>query len=151
MAHPNTTLAEIGVLPFEGDRYEAGVPDTLNLVERAELAIHAITSMLDPDRDYLMYSHSEFSRRPPVVTFSGVSGSVGCCSKHLEALPLLRVMSGSSLNMEADAKFMASMLHMTGEDGCIYTPKEKGLHPMYPPDLQEPFADLRGDGREQGA
>ena len=37
---------------YEGERYEAMVPDTLDLQERARLAIHAMTEATDPLADY---------------------------------------------------------------------------------------------------
>ena len=91
------------------------------------MAIHAITRMLDPDRDYLMYAEARFSRIPPVVRFTG-NGSVVCAGKHLESLPLLRIVTGSSFNREVDSRFMESMLHMTGRDGSIYIPKSRAAN-----------------------
>ena len=40
---------------YEGQRYEARVPDTLDLQERAALAIHGLTSTTDPESDYEIY------------------------------------------------------------------------------------------------
>ena len=52
MCYLDKGLPEIAVPRFEGERYEAEVPDTPDLAERAQLSIHAITRMLDPKRDY---------------------------------------------------------------------------------------------------
>ena len=37
---------------YGGDRYEVTVPDTLDLAERAELALHTLTDWGDPDCKY---------------------------------------------------------------------------------------------------
>ena len=72
--------------PVEGPSYRATVPDTLDLADRAGLAIHAITRMLDPGRDYLMHTEVRFNRIPAVLRFTG-NGSITCAGKHLEACP----------------------------------------------------------------
>ena len=138
---------EVPIPRFVGERYEAEIPDTLDLAERAELAINSITRMLDPDRDYQMYAEMRFTRRPPVIRITGLSGSISCANKHLESLPLVRLMSGSTFNIEVDSKLMESMLHMTGKDGCVYIPKCKAVNPFYPPPIPEPLAFLSGEGR----
>ena len=134
------------VPPFEGESYEDTVPDTLDLVEAAELTIRSMTTMLDPDRDYLTYTEARFSRNPPVIRFTG-NGSIMCAGKHLEALPLLRVMTGSTINRDVDARLMESILHMTAKDGCVYIPKNKAANPSYPPPVPEPLAVTWGEGR----
>src|SRR5262245_53596492 len=40
---------------YEGERYEAWVPATLDLAERARLALHALTSMTNPNIEYEQY------------------------------------------------------------------------------------------------
>ena len=41
--------------PLKGIHYEAVVPDTLDIAERARLAIHGLTSPLDPADGYNLY------------------------------------------------------------------------------------------------
>ncbi len=41
--------------PYEGERYKATVPDTLDLQERARLAVHNMTEATDPQADYEPY------------------------------------------------------------------------------------------------
>jgi hypothetical protein len=43
-----------------GRYYEATVPDTLDLAERAKLAIHALTEALNPESGYSPYGHAFF-------------------------------------------------------------------------------------------
>jgi hypothetical protein len=89
------------------------------------LAIHGITEMVDPERGYVMFDHAWFNRRPPVMTITWAAEILSCGNKHLEALPLLRIISGSRLNIEVDRNFMQSQLGMTATDGAMYLPLVK--------------------------
>ena len=53
---------------FEGQRYDAEAPDTLDLTQRAVYAINAYTRMLDPALDYAFIGNAGFMRKPPIVT-----------------------------------------------------------------------------------
>ena len=44
-------IPEFRTPPYDGDRYEAMVPDTFDLQERARLVIHAMTEATDPLAD----------------------------------------------------------------------------------------------------
>ena len=90
-----------------GQRYEALVPDTLDLAYRAELALHMLTNWPNPKCEY----------------------GVGCGphgvklgTKFAEALPMMRDMSGSDLNLEVDKAQLEAYLSLIGEDGLLYTP-----------------------------
>jgi len=149
MSYPDENLPAISVPHYAGERYEADVPDTLDLAEKAELSIHAITQMLDPDRDYQMATTAEFDRRPPAIGFA--SRAPVCEAKHLESLPLLRIMSGSAFNLESDKHFMESLLRLTAEDGAVYTPpyvtdKPEDRSPGRPP-FEEPYGLVEAEGR----
>ena len=50
-----------------GTRYEATVPDTLDLAYRAEMSLNVLTEALDPDRDYEIYFHTRFRANPPYM------------------------------------------------------------------------------------
>ena len=50
---------------YEGDRYEALVPDTLDLQERAALAVNGLIGPTDPEADYEMYFSVRFRSNPP--------------------------------------------------------------------------------------
>src|SRR5690242_2293561 len=43
--------------PYQGDRYEATVPDTLDLAERAEWGLNALTGCTDPHADSEIYGN----------------------------------------------------------------------------------------------
>ena len=78
-----------------GTRYTARVPDTLDLQQRGGLVIHAMTSCLDPL--CRPYSFSNIERNPPVL-WELAPYQV----KYIEALGLLRLMTGDSTNLHVD-------------------------------------------------
>jgi hypothetical protein len=43
------------------------VPYTLDLAERARLAVNGLTGITDRDADYEIYSRADFFRNPPVM------------------------------------------------------------------------------------
>jgi|ETNmetMinimDraft_26_1059896.scaffolds.fasta_scaffold98981_1 hypothetical protein len=51
-----------------GERYEAEVPDTLDLADRMGLAINALTNVWNPDKKWALALGVDFSRRPAVLT-----------------------------------------------------------------------------------
>ena len=114
--------AELPPPRVEGERYEDEVPDTLDLTVHAQYAINAYTRMLDPAMDYRFHGNAHFLRRRPALA---ISPSFECTAKHLESLPLMRLMSGSTFNIEIDNKFMQSRLHLTAPDGFMYCPWSK--------------------------
>src|ERR1700722_1865815 len=52
---------------YSGKSYQDLVPDTLDLQERAKLAIHGITSITDPEWDYEIFWLADFYRNPPIM------------------------------------------------------------------------------------
>lgn len=104
-----------------GKHYEAMVPETLDLARRADLAINAITECTDAAYDHEVYINCYINRDPPLLTHS-YHGFNGAQPKILEALPLLRIASGSRQNQDAEQVMIEAMLHMFGEDGMYYMP-----------------------------
>ena len=104
---------------YEGARYEALVPDTLDLQERAALAVNGLTGPTDPEADYEMYFSVRLRSNPPWMRhwFGDM-----CQSKFMEALPLMRTASGSDLNRQVDAIWMRAILRSQGDDGMAYLP-----------------------------
>ena len=113
-------IPEFEVPGYDGERYEAWVPDTLDLQERAELAVHGLTEPTDALADYEIYWLAFFAYNPPMMQHDY---SDGCQAKFMEALPLMRIMSGSSQNEEVDQRWMEVALHLIGPDGLPYWPK----------------------------
>ena len=157
MSDTSAKTAKIDVPPYAGERYEAEVPDTLDLVERAALAINAMTRVVDPERDYEMYFLSEFAEDPPKLyhEWCGIFNT----TKFLEALPLMRIMSGSDYNLDVDVKTMESYLRGAGPDGLYYRPVAgrpwsfhawetgTGVPVGMARTLREPYGFIFGEGR----
>jgi hypothetical protein len=104
---------------YQGERYETMAPDTLDIEERAALAVNGLTGPLDPAKDYMLYFNASFTTTPPSM---GHSGSDVCVTKFEEALPLMRLVSGSALNDQVDPVWMKSALRQIGPDGLVYWP-----------------------------
>lgn len=103
---------------YPGDHYEAVVPATFDLAERARLALHGITSMTNPNLDYEIYFVASHMADPPALLLS--NGDLACQGKFMEVLPLMRVMSGSDENMHVEKAWMEVLLRLQGPDGLIY-------------------------------
>ncbi len=92
-------IPAFSVPAYRGERYLALAPDTLDLQERAALAVNVLTRATDPLADYEIYFDVFFKARPPRMEHNF---SDSCQSKFMEALPLMRIISGSDLNTEVD-------------------------------------------------
>jgi hypothetical protein len=106
-----------------GISYEATVPDTLDLAERARLALRCLTGTLDPvDRDgvqYEIYFHVNFNASPAWMAHEG-TGLPTINPKFAESLPMMRVMSGSDHNLDVENGMMKSMLRFIEPPGLYY-------------------------------
>ncbi len=127
------------------------VPASLDLVERARLGINALTGTVNPDLDFEPYFVALFGARPAyMVHWSSMIS--GVLPKYLEALPLLRCMSGSAHNLDLEAGIVQAVLENIAEDGLIYDRKR----PDRPWNVgigygkkswDEDYSCLAGDGR----
>ena len=84
-----------------GQRYEALVPDTLDLAKRAEYALNTLTRTPEAKRGYNGYQCYYLYANP---IFLGCPE--GCMSKYMEAIPLMRIMCGSDLNAGIEGKML---------------------------------------------
>ena len=112
-------IPEFDVPPYQGERYEAMVPDTLDLQEIAGLAVNGLTGPTDPLADYELYFSVYFKHNPPMTRHDW---NAHCQPKFMEALPLMRTVSGSDTNSQVDRAWMAMALHQLGPNGLAYTP-----------------------------
>ena len=87
----------------KGDYYEATVPDTLDLAERAKVSIHGLTRFLNEKKNYSPYGHAFYNVQTPYMT-TFFTGPDPCWSKILDAMLLTRLMSGSDLNIDIQSK-----------------------------------------------
>lgn len=90
----------------DGEYYEATVPDTLDIAERAKLSVHGLTEFLNPKLNYAPPGHAFFNTDPPFLFHSGA----GCWGKIMDALIMTRLMSGSDKNLDIQRKSINGML-----------------------------------------
>ncbi len=116
---PADAIPSFTVPARRGQTYPDMIPDTLDIQERCALAVNGLTGATDPDRDYMLYFSVNFSSNPPSMTHDHADI---CQTKFMEALPLMRIASGSEQNMPVDEVWMRSALRMIGPDGLVYWP-----------------------------
>jgi hypothetical protein len=110
---------------LDGEFYEAEVPDTLDLASRAGIAINGLTRGIDPAHDYEHFFLILYMKDPPEMWHTG-SGDMSCCNpKWSESLPMMRIMSGSRLNVAVEQKMMDAMVGMIDADGLYSVPPTK--------------------------
>ncbi len=101
-------LTESDLAP-KGKYYAATVPKTLDLAERAKLAVHGLTRFLDENDQYSTYGHGFFSTIPAFMVHDhGQSQNWG---KIVDALVLAREMSGSTLNLDIELASLNGMMN----------------------------------------
>ena len=131
-------IPEFSHAEFKGKSYEDLVPDTLDLQERAALAINGITAPTEVDKDYEIYWIASFYRNPPIMTHRIHDHAQ---FYFFEGAPLLRTMCGSDHNIHADRRWHEVLLHMQGPDGIFYWTKDKR------PWSNMPFFDIETESK----
>jgi len=99
---------------YAGERYDALVPDTLDLQHRARLTIHAMTEATDPLADHEVYWTVDLRSNPAQMR------NKRQMPKFIEAMPLLRTVSGSTQNPHVEEKWLEVLLKSLGPDGLYY-------------------------------
>lgn len=125
-----------------GGSYEATVPDTLDLAERAGLAANALTGSADSQHNYETYHGGHLDQRPPYLSH-GYGGP--CMQKPVHALPMMRVMSGSSLNQDFDRKMMEAITRDIEQDGLWWLKTEGS--PWRAEGFKKDFVNVSASGR----
>ena len=121
-----------------GKRYEATIPDTLDLADRAKLALNGLGGVLDPERDHLMHFFVRYNTQPPYMYHWAYDYEN--VPKFAESFPLMRAMCGSDLYLERERKMMSAMVDwLSPDDGLYYS--------IYRPD--RPWHSLGHQGYEQ--
>jgi len=127
------------------------VPDTLDLADHGRMAINGMLGSLDPQLDYECTFLNILDVHPAYMLHwsSMVSGVM---PKYIEALPMLRAMSGSQQDRELEQGFFDSILRNMADDGLIYDRALKSrpwnVGQFYgKPDWNEDFANMAGNGR----
>ena len=107
---------------LEGGRfYDATIPDTLNLVYRAQLAISGMIGTMDPEHDYEVYQLVNPTAKYGYFTHEN-TGFPTINPKYSEALPMMRIMTGNKENMDVQNAMMEMMLSRIKEPGLYYVP-----------------------------
>jgi len=104
--------------PYAGERYEATVPDTLDLAHRAELALRGIARTTDPDDECMMWFHVHWNSNPPYMIHVGPD--VECTPKFFDALPQLRLACGSREFLDIEAGMDKTLLSYLNKDDGLY-------------------------------
>ena len=100
-----------------GHWQEATVPDTLDLAQRAALAVNVLTANVKPEFGYALTQSFHFASQPPQ---EGLPNWMPM--KFVRALPLMRTMSGNTARLDVEAATMTAILKQIGADGQIYCP-----------------------------
>ena len=87
----------------------ASIPETLDLAERASLAINGLGGTLDPAMECLPFGQVHFQCRRPVMHHWS-SADLGCGAKVLESFPLMRIMSGSTQYEDREAALRDNLM-----------------------------------------
>ena len=135
----------------KGGQAHASVPDTLDLADHGRLAINGMLGSLNPALDFECTFLNILDVHPAYMLHwsSMVSGVM---PKYIEALPLLRQMSGSGQDQELQQGFMEAILRNMAEDGLIYDrcdarrPWNVGVG-YGVQDWDEDYANMAGNGR----
>jgi hypothetical protein len=127
-----------------GEYYQARVPDTLDLAERAHLGVRHLTSIISEKDDYEMYwgvqrldlpkevleyiDHEgsplggDFDDyTPPIMNFWW-SMLQACQPKCMEALAMERIMTGSQVALDHEAKMLETISSHVGAEGIYWVP-----------------------------
>ena len=96
------------MLQPRGQYYEATVPDTLDLAERAKLSVHGLTLFLDATTDYAPWGHFAVdSSRPALLDRAGGWPNWG---KIAEATAKMRYMCGSTEGIDNQLASLRGMI-----------------------------------------
>ena len=101
------------------------MPDTVDLAERAHIAVNALTRIIDPAHSYEPYHQAIYYARPAYMTHQegfdeGAWAGNELWGKHVEALRMMRIMSGSVQNRDIDEKTIQGMVSCFGKDGLYW-------------------------------
>ena len=114
----NPDIPHVNAPAYNGERYDAVAPATLDIAERAGLSINAMTELLNPNADLEPYWHVDLWDSPPRMDHCFSSQNVR--PKYFQAIPFCRAASGSRQNLEREYELMRMHLKMQGPDGLIY-------------------------------
>ncbi len=91
-----------------GETYEAEIPDTLDLADRAALALNGLGGTIDPALGYQTCFLVFFNNRTPWMQHHSADTSMD--PKFAESFPLMRIISGSGHHAELERRFRVALL-----------------------------------------
>ena len=118
--------------PPAGTHEKRQMPDTLNLADRGALGLNCLLGMIDYET-WEIYVAAIYKTNPPYMTKSAHGGYVNV-PKVIEALPEMRLMSGSRESLDIERALIGRILAMSWEDGLLYTPPagfQESIHKPY--------------------
>jgi hypothetical protein len=101
-----------------------------DLQDRAKLAINCLTELCDKKRGYIPYFYSRYMDRPISSSLDIWSYGDGL-GRSVDALALLRSMTGDTIDHEADKIMIGTLMSFIGSDGLSWCPAEPWTLPMY--------------------
>lgn len=127
----------------QGKYYEVAVPDTLDLAERARMAVKGLTSFVNTDGDCEPYGQAYFYCNPAYMT--QVEGSPGRPNwgKIADVMVRMRRMCGSDLNLDVQAKSFQEMVEYTPITPAGPTPATRAMLALITLYRQSPDPELR--------
>ena len=144
-------MSEKEPISYSGGRVKATVPDTLDLADRAELAINGLGGTTDPEMGYLHYFNQYFASRPPYMRHHGADTT--CTPKYVESFPMMRVMCGSDQYLDLETAQRTALLARV-QDGLYWNfcdpgrPWAASYNPAFDGERKpEDLANVAGNGR----
>jgi len=110
------TLGVDLMITVHGAKYQARVPDTLDLADRARMAINTMTRCVMPEACYAYWQQMNLSHNPPFFCV------LNWVAKWHEAVPRMRRMCGDELNLDVEQGMMQAYVDQLGPDGLVYYP-----------------------------
>ena len=96
------------------ESYEALVPDTLDLAERARVAARGLITFLNPNDSYAPYGHTFFNVYPAYMSSIGCRGPYNW-GKIADSLIMMRLMSGNDVNFDIQRQSLEGMIQYLQE------------------------------------
>ncbi|MFH0965838.1 MAG: hypothetical protein V2A58_17715 [Planctomycetota bacterium] len=128
--NPIRELAMTAPAGYPGKYYEMTGPETLDLAQRAEYALHGIAGTIDPADEYMMWFEVFWCKNPPYMVHSGCD--VQCTPKFLDAMMQLRLMCGSDKYTDIEQGMLESVIgYLDPKDGLyysLYKPEKRPWH-----------------------
>ena len=105
------------------------MPDTLDLAQRAELALHGVARTSDPDDEYLMWFEAHWGHRPPYLKHSGCD--IECAPKFLDCLSLLRHACGRMAYLDVEQAMLDVLTGFLDPKEGLYCAKYNPKRPWH--------------------